>query len=215
MAEKQLQTKETTSTLCAYSTFQPDKIIHRSDCKVCISEYREEVEREFSSSESYKAAYNKMKMKDTSVSYDAVYRHIRNHFTPYMRGIMIKDYAANIDRMMKIKYNRKDEIEERIRMMQNRMYEIEAVVAGGDLASMLKSADALNKLNSAIARLDEQLAEMEREMEPIYMMLQNLKEVMHDKMKEANNPAVTKALTDVFAKLVALVKENEIMIEKK
>jgi len=215
MDGKQLQTKEVVGTLGAYSALQPDKIISRSDCKVCNSEHRKEIERVFSETESYKAAYNTIKMKDLDISYDAVYRHLRNHFTPYLRSMIIKDYATNIDKMMQGKYNRKKEILERIRMMQNRMYEIESMTAGGSFADMLKSADALNKLNSSLSKLDEQLADMEREMEPIYMMLQNLKEVMHEKVKETNNPAVTQALTEVFSKLVASVKKNEILIEKK
>jgi len=215
MDGKQLKIKEAISTLDAYSDMQPDSIIHRSDCKLCNSEYREAVEREFSSSDSYKAAYNKIRMKDPSISYDAVRRHILNHFTPYMRGIMIKSYAKNIEKMMQSKYVVKQEITERIRILQDKIYDIGSMSSGANFVNTVKAADTLCKLTSAIARLDEQLIEINRELEPVYMVIQNLKDIINDVIKETNNPEITRAVKEIFTRLVESVKDNEIMIEKK
>lgn len=216
MAEKkQLQTNDLDTTLDMYSICQPNKVIHRQDCKLCKSEYREEVETEFSVTESYKSAYLKIKYKDSNISYDAVYRHLRNHFIPYFRGMMIKDYAEHISQMKQGKYNKRKEIMERIRILQNKMYQIEALSAGGDLNELSKSADAVNKLMASISRLEDQLTDMDRDLDPVYLLLQNLKEVMNEKAQENNDPAIRQILKDVFTKLVAQVKENEILVEKK
>jgi len=176
-------------------------IIARSDCKMCSSPLRKQVEKKFVNSKSYTAAFKILEKAEADISYGAMRRHLINHFIAQERALMVKDYSSSLLDMLEQKYDRRQQLVERIKIMQRRLYMVEAMAESLDFYDTLKAVDAVKKICDTITTHEKEVATMDTAMEPVDLLIINLKNIVQEKLRESPDQEVKDALMDVFNKL--------------
>ena len=193
-------------TISQFAKTISGEVIARSDCKVCASPLRKKIEKRYMESNSYKAAYQEVAKSKVDISYSAVRRHLINHFVAHERALMIKDYADSLSDILEQKYDRRQQLVERIKILQRRMYIVESMAESVDFYDTLKVVDAIKKLADTITTHEKEVSTMDRDMEPVDLLLVNLKNIIQEKLESSSNQDVNDALKDVFHKLANSVE---------
>jgi hypothetical protein len=214
MSENEIEKVENNQNylLAACTNEVNDEMMFRSDCRTCSSQYRKEAEEKFETTGSSKAAYVFLASKGEKISYHAVRRHMINHFQAQERNLMLKEYAKKVGSLMKHKYDRRQQLSERIAIMQSKIYDIEALSEGAELKDLMASADAIKKLSDSIAVSEKELDTLDKDMEPAKILVKNLTTIIKEEMSSAINEEVKLSLDRVFDKLINSIKN--IRIEK-
>lgn len=182
----------------------------RSDCKLCHSPHRMEAEKKFEETNSFKSIYVFLKDKGEDIGYHAVRRHLIHHFQAQEKRMMIREYSENIKDLMQHKYNKEQQLLERIAIMQNKIYTIEALAEGSALEDTIKSADAIKKMSDSISNVEKELDIIREGTKPAIIIVQNLATIIKEEMKLASNDEIKNTLERVFDKLMGSIKDIEL-----
>ena len=218
MAGKELTLQSDQNTILSQYADVLEKnalIKNKENCKLCQSPFRAEAEMAYEETESFRAVYNFIKQKE-NITYQSVWRHLRNHYLPQRDDVLVAQYAVEIDKMMQLRRSRKQQINERIAILQRRMYRIEAATEGAELKEQRFTVKSLKDLSDTILAHERELESMEKGAEVVKMVIANLKLIMQEEIEDSensddnNNKGVKKALLRVWKKLADSLKEVEI-----
>ena len=161
--------------LAQYSNIlKSDELVrHKRNCKLCQSKYRAEAEMKYEETESFRAVYNFVQKKE-NITYQSVWRHLRNHYLPQRDNALVSQYAVEIDKMMSLRRDRKQQILERIAILQRRMYRIEAATEGADLKEQRFTVKSLKDLSDSILNHERELEDVEKGTELVRLVFANL-----------------------------------------
>ena len=202
---------EVISLLSEYAKNTEELYPGRSDCKVCNSKYRAEIEEKYTETNSYKAAFRIVKGIE-DISYHAIRRHIDNHLVAHERALLVKEYSENVDKLVKMDFNRRNQLVERVAILHRKLFLIEALSENLDIDQMLKCADTVKKLSDSILTHEKEVAAIDQKMEPVIILVNNFKNTINKKMTEAPSNEVKQALYDL---LDEIIKSSEhILVEK-
>ena len=185
-----------------------DLVISKTNCKFCQSQHRVDAELEFEKTSSIKAAFRVLTDQyKEDVTYPAVRNHIVNHYMISERKVKIKEYGDQLKGWVNSERSRRWAMAERIAMLEREMANIASETNGKDLEEQRKSVDAMKKLCDGIMSMEDKMAEMDKTLEPVEIVVTRLSDIISNEIKTSNNNEVKRALADIMKKLSESVKD--------
>ena len=193
--------------LINYANDISEEAFFKKNCKLCQSPLRSDVEKKFLETNNFTAAYRVIEKSDENIDYSSVRRHLLNHLVVQQQQIAVKEYASQISDILKQRYNIRAQILERIKIMQRKMYVIESLTEGQNLDEMRRSVDAVKKLADTISAAEKDLQEIDQAMQPAQLLINNLKNIIHDELKNTQSDEVKETIKNIWNKLIHSVEE--------
>jgi hypothetical protein len=194
--------------LVNYADGISDGTISKKNCKLCQSPSRVEVEEKFLVTNSFTAASRILEKNGEDIDYSSVRRHLMNHLIVQQQQMAVKEYASQISSILKEHYNIRTQILERIKIMNRKMYVIEAMTEGQTLDEMRRSADAIKKLVDTIASAEKDLQAIDQTMQPVQILINNFKNIIQEELKKTNSDDVKEVIKTIWNKLIHSVEEE-------
>ena len=176
-------------------------IITKTNCKLCQSEFRAEAEEIFEKRNSIKAVERFLIEKGEQISYLSIRNHLLKHYLGSQRLESVKEWLEDIDRYSHNKYDRRINLYGRIKAMRREFVLIAAETDGMPLDDRRRSADILKKLSDGISGLEDKVDEMDNELSPIEVLIENLQGILASKIKNTQNEEVKRAFLDLLNEL--------------
>ena len=210
MTSKIQKTNLTDSPIVDYARNLDSEFKPRTNCKFCMSEHRHEGEEYYEKTKNITATFNFFKKNNESISYNAIRNHIVRHYKKHEIQLKLKEWAEDIPAFVAIKKDRKSTLEERIAILTHQMAVICSETEGSGLEERRKTADVVKKLSDAITSLEDKMEEIDQTMEPVFIIIQKLKDIVSIRIKSSESEEVKRELMTVFEQLAESVKTLQV-----
>jgi hypothetical protein len=215
--DKQLQNKKKKNEITHLEKIASqikDKVITKSNCKLCNSKYRTESEQLYEKTNKNFRAVEKLLTKNSEkISYQAIRNHFKTHYEQQKMDLQVKEYIENIAKFRVEDTDRKSGLEERKIMLEQHMIQLAAMGQGAITSEeMRKDANALKALSDAILGIDRELAEVDKRMEPAILIVQILTEIVKTKVRKTKSQEHKGDLLDILTLLEA--QTQDVIVEK-
>jgi hypothetical protein len=182
--------------------------ISKSNCKFCQSKFRKEAEALYEKYSNITAVHKFFTdEKKEDVSYLAIRNHIHKHYFGELRLMSVKEWAEDVDRFSAGKFDQRKMLLERIAIMRREMCLIAADTDSVDLKERRISSDAIKKLSDGIGACEEKLEKVDKEYEQIEIVIENLKNILANKINKTDSEAVKRVLMEVLQELADNLSE--------
>lgn len=178
-----------------------DEKISKSNCKVCQCEVRKEAEEEYERTGSLRAAHLLLKGKNVEVSYLSVRNHLHRHYLGESRRTSILEWGEDVNKFASSNTDKKSMILERIAILRREMFLIASESDGCAMEERRKNADVIKKLSDGIGTLEDKLDKEGEEYEKMEILVENLKNLLANKIKSAKNEDIKRAFMDMLQEL--------------
>lgn len=186
--------------------------ITKKQCKICMSEFRDEIEGWYDSgNKNYNALQRRIKKEKFDISVPA----IRNHFIYHHNATHIKEnlveYAEEIQKWVNSQTDKVSALRTRLAILEREMVMIAS--AGEDLPihERRKNAETIKKLAEIILLYEEKLSKYQEELKPVNIIFHQLKIIITDEIENVNNSETKSVLIKIFERLQE--KIGDIIIE--
>lgn len=177
-------------------------VIVKSNCKMCNSRNRleaEELYEKYGYGGIQKACDLLNKTYNEDISYIAIARHLRNHYERQKTQVFIKEYAENFKIYKSIYTDKKRSLEDTRVMLQKSFVEQMSIADSlSDSVEKRKSIELATKIATTLSSITAQINEIDKASQPYVIMLENLKHIIVDKIKESKNDDIKNALINVL-----------------
>jgi hypothetical protein len=199
MAGKEIQKIEENIGIIGIEHLAKDLIVNKSNCKFCQSKIRREAEEEYEKTKNIKKVYDFFTSHGESTTYLSVRNHIQLHYLKQEKILKLKEYADDIKEWASIKRTRQQQLMERINMLRREMCLIASETDDTlDINERRSSAMIIYKLSDSITSLEDKIEEMNKEMEPVEIIIERIKNIINIKVNNMNDAKVKQALTEVL-----------------
>jgi len=188
--------------------------VKKVNCKLCNADCRDEAESYFERTPNYIALKNWL--KDTyqiEISYPAVRNHILFHFKAKQREEYLGEFSEDVAKWKNMQENRVDAIKNRMALLNREMVIIAAETEDQNIIERRKSAETMKKIADTLLIYENKLDDYEKTLEPVTIILSQLKIIITDELKDINSNQVKKTLANVLGRLQD--KVGDIMITKR
>ena len=191
------------NSMIPYEKDEDSKPIMKSNCKLCNSQFRDEAENMFLQQRkpNFNVILNFLKSRGDQTSFYAVKNHLVNHYKAHFKKEFLTEYADDIQRWIGSQPSKINSIKRRIAVMEKEMIEIGAEGANLSIDERRKNAEVLKKLAESILNHESKLEEYEKELEPVAVIVNQLKIIIKDEVKQISSAETKKALINVLSKL--------------
>lgn len=209
MSKKEIKKVEEEDKLV---TLVQDTKISKKNCKLCQSEFRVEAEEKYEQSNNVRAVRRFLLDKGEEICYQSVRNHLLKHYLGSQRLESVKEWLEDVDRYSCNKYDRRVNLYGRIKALSREFVLIAAETDGMPIDDRRRSADILKKLSDGMSGLEDKIDEIDNELTPIEVMLENLQGILADKIKNTSNEEVKRAFLDLLNELADTM--GSIIVEK-
>lgn len=178
-----------------------EETISKSNCKVCQCCERKNAEEEYEKTGSIRAVHNLLKNKNVDVSYLAVRNHLHKHYLGEARRTSILEWGEDVSKYASSSMDKRAMMVERIAIMRREMFMIASESDGLAIEERRKNADVIKKLSDGIGTLEDKMNKEGEEYEKMEILVENLKNLLANKIKSANNEAVKRAFMEILQEL--------------
>lgn len=180
------------------ASFDEDDIISSSKCKLCKSPNRFEAEEYWEQKKQNNSAVVRfLQDKGEDISDKAVASHMREHYLPQQKRLLVKGYADKLKAYAGIKNDRLADIAVSRAVLIKELMEIGAQSEELPLFERRKNAETIIKLVGQILACDEQERKHNEEWKPAKIIVEKLEQIIQVELDSA--PAEAKP---VLAKVV-------------
>jgi hypothetical protein len=180
-----------------------ENVITKCNCKLCNSPFRIEAEEIYEQMNSAKYVWKWLLGKGEKICYLPVRNHIIQHYLKQEQNVKIKSYSEHLKVWVNQKIDKKSSIEERIAMLNNELIIIASETEGLSLEERRRSSEAIRKITDSILMHEEKLDAMDKSIEPIYVVINKLRDIIAEKIKKSSNEEVKKELMSLLEELSA------------
>jgi len=177
--------------------------IVKANCKLCNSEFRDEAENMFL--QQRKPNFNVillfLKGQGEEISFQAVKNHLVNHYKAHFRKEFLTEYSDDVKRWIDNQPNKVNAIRQRIAILEKEMIEIASEGGSLQLEDRRKNAEILKKLAESILNHEAKLEEYEKQLEPVTVIINQLKIIINNEVKQIESSETKKVLISVLSKL--------------
>jgi len=209
MSKKEIKKVEEEDKLV---TLVQDTKISKKNCKLCQSEFRVEAEEKYEQSNNVRAVRRFLLDKGEEICYQSVRNHLLKHYLGSQRLESVKEWLEDVDRYSCNKYDRRVNLYGRIKALSREFVLIAAETDGMPIDDRRRSADILKKLSDGMSGLEDKIDEIDNELTPIEVMLENLQGILADKIKNTSNEEVKRAFLDLLNELADTM--GSLIVEK-
>lgn len=188
--------------------------ITKANCKLCNSAFRAEAEEKFEQTNNMKAVRLFLLDKGEEICYHSVRNHLSKHYLGSQRLDNVKEYLDEVNRFSVGKYNRRDNLSFRINALRREFLLISTETDNmiGSVDDRRRSADVLKKLSDGISGLEDKIDEIDNELAPVEIIIENLQGLLADKIKSTSNEEVKRAFLDLLNELSDTM--GDMLVEK-
>jgi hypothetical protein len=166
-----------------------EKVVVRENCKLCQSEFRQEAEDHFAATPNYKNLLTFLRSeRGMDISYPAVRNHIIHHTMVPEKREFLCEYAKDIKKWADSQQDKVSSINNIIGIMTKELTEIASEGESLKLIDRCKNAETIKKLADGIMLYQDKKHEYEESLEPVVMVLNQLKVIIEDELE--NNPSI-------------------------
>lgn len=180
--------------------------IVKSNCKLCNSVYRSEAEEMFADGKSAYYVYKWLKSKKEDVSDKAVHNHFVQHYQKPMMEARIKTYAENLSEYSKIKMQDEDRLTLYANLLDQQIHILASGINYNNIDETRKTQESIIKLIDQAVEIQEKIRELQKDGEPVKILVERLNNVMTIKWNDAKNSETKQAIQEI---LDVIVKEME------
>lgn len=182
----------------------------KTNCKTCMSEFRQEAEEQYEKTHSLTATHLFLKNKGEDITYLAVRNHILCHYKKHEMNMRLKEWAEDIPAFVQQDKNKKAALEERIAILSQQLMAIASQAHDGNLEEQRRTSEATRKLSESILLHEKKIEEMDHAMEPVFIIIEKLKDIVSIRIKQSNSEDVKRELMTVFEQLIDSVKDLKV-----
>jgi hypothetical protein len=207
---KNITSNPSDKDIVPYKTLDVKNKIERINCKLCQSEFRNEAEEFYEKNgKNYKRLQEWLEKKNVIISFPSVRNHIIYHFKAQERNESLVEYSSDIKKWIDNQPDKIRAIKVRMAILEKEMVNIAA--SGEDLPidERRKNADVVKKLADTLLIYQDKLDKISEQMEPVMIVVNQLKIIVNDEIKNNNNEQIKRVLASIMEKL----KNNELVKE--
>ena len=188
--------------------------ITKTNCKLCQSAFRADAEEKFEQTNNMKAVSLFLLDKGEKICYHSIRNHLTKHYLGSRRLDNVKEYLEEVNRFSVGKYNRRDNLNFRINALRREFLLISTETDDmvGSVDDRRRSADILKKLSDGISGLEDKIDEIDNELTPVEVMIENLQGILADKIYSTSNEEVKRAFLDLLNELSDTM--GDMLVEK-
>jgi len=175
--------------------------IVRSDCKLCLSKHRREIEDYFEQSSNITSCHRLLKSKGEDISYRTVRTHLTNHYSAIEQQELVRNFTSELVRWRTVNVDRESRIGTLMAVLERRMIDIAANIDGRGGEETLKATDVLCKLASQILSCQSELDSVRKDKEAVSQFLDQLQDVIRQHIDNSKNHEVKKGLIELVGSL--------------
>jgi hypothetical protein len=209
MAKKEIKKVEKEQKFV--SLIQDTQII-KTNCKLCQSKFRAEAEEKFEQSNNIRAVRRFLLDNGEEICYQSVRNHLLKHYLGSQRLESVKEWLEDVDRYSCSKYDRRINLYGRVKALNREFALIAAGTDGMPLDDRRRSADILKKLSDGVSGLEDKIDEIDNELAPVEIIIENLQGLLADKIKSTPNEEVKRAFMDLLNELSDTM--GDMLVEK-
>lgn len=185
-------------------------------CKTCNSKNRAEIEQFYQRSQNlYKTYMFATSQKKQTITYASLSNHLKKHYGSQARADLLTEYATQIAPIVEQKLQRRKAIQERIAIMGSQMMKLMAESSVMSIQDRRYNLDLYAKLNVQVSALQSKIQEMDKSMQPFYILLQVLKEVTSLRMKAAQSNELKRELAGLIEDVIKREQIQTILLDRK
>lgn len=201
MPSGKLNSGTDTTSLTALAEQSASAPIVRSDCKLCLSKHRREIEDYFEQSNNITSCHRLLKSKGEDISYRTVRTHLTNHYSAIEQQELVRNFTSELVRWRTVNVDRESRIGTLMAVLERRMIDIAANIDGRGGEETLKATDVLCKLASQILSCQSELDSVRKDKEAISQFLDQLQDVIRHHIDNSKNHEVKKGLIELVGSL--------------
>jgi len=177
-----------------------DVVKTKSNCKVCNSKFRFEVEKIYDEKGwgSIPVIYKFLKDNGEEVSKQAIRNHMQVHLEKQRVDLAVKDYIEDISKYRMDNISKKEALEDRRAMLNKMFLEITAQSEGATLDELRRNAPVAKMLSESLSAIELQLKEIENRIHPAMMISRIVQQVMKERIGSQKDNAIKSLLMSIF-----------------
>lgn len=198
---------EEPGALTPYDEEDCTEIIVKKNCKLCNSEHRAEAEQTFDQYNNIKRVVEFLKNKGEEISYPAVRNHLIWHYKNQQHAMMMQSYSEDIGKWIDIQSNRQTFIRRQIAALDRQANVIAIQSESQKIEDRLRSAETEKKLRDSIVSYEKQLQEMEGQLAPVTLFIQQINDLIRIELKGVRTEEAKRVLANVVDKIEKQVSQ--------
>lgn len=189
--------------------------ICRTNCKLCMSKYREDTEQFYERNQNYSAARNFLQSKLDSdgegetITIAAVRNHLIYHYGMEMKNLNLSEYSKELQQWVDMQDNKLFAMKKRLAVLEREMMVLSSESESLSNSERRKNAETVTKIINTMNGCEEKIIEMEKQYEPVLLIINQLKIIITDELEHNSDIRTKKVLCNVLDKLEQTVTENE------
>lgn len=191
------------SNLIEYCAGISDHPIDVKSCKLCNSLLRDDAEAEYERTKNFASVLSLLKNRGESITRNAVRNHLLSHYLPPQKKVRIEAYSIGLKDYLEKERDRKNQLRERMWMLEQLMYQIGSESDEVSLEEKRRNADIMKKISDSLTVLEDKEEEIDKKMEPVEILINNLSKMFTKKMKELQSDDLKKALMEILDEFIA------------
>lgn len=157
--------------------------IKEARCKLCNSMYRAEAEALFEKTRSFSRVHKLLTEKhEEDISPNAVSNHLKFHYISQGNNALIREFAEEIKPWFEHQDDQKSAMVRTISILERQMWTLSSQMEGMSDEEQRKSADTVKKIADTLLAYRGKLSEMERSLEPVNIVLNQLQVIIQDEV---------------------------------
>ena len=170
-------------------------------CRLCVSKLREEAEIMYDKCGRYSKVFRWLEDKGVDISYHTVRKHLSFHYTSRNNNSLIREYAGEVQKWIKIQNDDATSIKRTMAMLEREMHTLAAMNEELDLCDRRKNTETVQKLAIALLHHRKLLTDIQGSREPVTIVLNQLQIIMEEEIKKTKVAETKRVMVNVLDRL--------------
>lgn len=177
--------------------------VTKKNCKVCQSEFREEAEMMFMKQKfvNYSSVATFLQNKGEDIKWHSVRNHMIYHFRAEQKREFLQEYEADVQKWINIQPSKADSLRKRIAILERDLVFIGAEGEDLPLVERRKNSETMKKLADTLLAYESKLEEVEKTIEPVVIILNQLKIIVNDEIQNTESKETKKVIVSILERL--------------
>ena len=175
--------------------------IVRSDCKLCLSKHRKEVEDYYEQTGNISQCHRLLRSKGEDVSYRNVRTHLSGHYAAIEQQEKVKNFTSELVRWRTGHIDKESRFGTVLAILERRMIDIAANIDGKGSDDTLKATETICKIASQIVTYQNELDNAKKDREAIGHFMGQMQRIIKQHVEDSKSSEVKKGLIELVTSL--------------
>lgn len=175
--------------------------IVRSDCKLCLSKHRREVEDYYEQTSNVSQCHRLLRSKGEDVSYRNVRTHLTVHYAAIEQQEKVKNFTSELVRWRTDNIDKESRFGTVLAILERRMIDIAANIDGRGSDDTLKATETICKIASQIVTYQTELDSAKKDKEAVAHFMDQMQRIIRQHVEGTKSNEVKKGLIELVTSL--------------